>query len=80
MGAADQGIMFVHVGKDDFNVGARHHVRHASDETEVTTPLQHLMPARLGKKLIDVRKNGDLWCLRPDVKTSRNGHSFVEFA
>merc|ERR1711912_221041 len=27
------------------------------------------MATRLGKKLTDVRKNGDLWWLRPDGKT-----------
>ena len=32
---------------------------YASDETEDTTHLIHLMVARLGKKLNDVRKNGD---------------------
>ena len=58
----------------------RHYVWHANDETEVTIPLPHLMPARLGKKLNDGRKNGDLWWLRPYRKTSRNGHSLDEFA
>merc|ERR1711967_191443 len=29
----------------------------------------HSMATRLGKKLTDVRKNGDLWWLRPDGKT-----------
>merc|ERR1712003_447129 len=32
-------------------------------------PLTHSMATRLGKKLTDVRKNGDLWWLRPDGKT-----------
>ena len=42
------------------------YVWHASDETEVTILLPHLMPARLGKKLNDGRKNGDLRWLRPE--------------
>merc|ERR1712199_77002 len=29
----------------------------------------HSMATRLGKKLTDVRKSGDLWWLRPDGKT-----------
>merc|ERR1719240_917265 len=32
-------------------------------------PLTHSMATRLGKKLTDVRKSGDLWWLRPDGKT-----------
>merc|ERR1711988_508764 len=52
-GAGDQGIMF----------------GYASDETEDCMPLTHSMATRLGKKLTDVRKNGDLWWLRPDGKT-----------
>merc|ERR1712157_552593 len=32
-------------------------------------PLTHSMATRLGKKLTDVRKNGELWWLRPDGKT-----------
>ena len=43
-------------------------------------PLTRLMATCLRKKLADVRKNSDLWWLRPDGETSRNGHSFVEFA
>merc|ERR1711998_394695 len=53
VGAGDQGIMF----------------GYASDETEDCMPLTHSMATRLGKKLTDVRKNGDLWWLRPDGKT-----------
>ena len=41
--------------------------------------LTHPTATRLRKKLTDVRKNGDLWWLSPEGKTSRNGHSFVEF-
>merc|ERR1711912_146928 len=52
----------VHVGKEDLDVGA-------SDETEDCMPLTHSMATRLGKKLTDVRKSGDLWWLRPDGKT-----------
>merc|ERR1711896_34764 len=53
VGAGDQGIMF----------------GYASDETEDCMPLTHSMATRLGKKLTDVRKNGQLWWLRPDGKT-----------
>merc|ERR1712048_854736 len=53
VGAGDQGIMF----------------GYASDETEDCMPLTHSMATRLGKKLTDVRKSGDLWWLRPDGKT-----------
>merc|ERR1712194_739352 len=53
MGAGDQGIMF----------------GYASDETEDCMPLTHSIATRLGKKLTDVRKSGDLWWLRPDGKT-----------
>ena len=54
---------------DVFYVGGggrpRHFVRHARDETEVTIPLIHLTPVRLGEKCNDGRKNGVLWWLRP---------------
>merc|ERR1712176_1106254 len=53
VGAGDQGIMF----------------GYASDETADCMPLTHSMATRLGKKLTDVRKNGELWWLRPDGKT-----------
>jgi len=53
VGAGDQGIMF----------------GYASDETEDCMPLTILIATRLGKKLTDVRKSGDLWWLRPDGKT-----------
>jgi len=53
VGAGDQGIMF----------------GYASDETEDCMPLTHSMATRLGKKLTDVRKSGQLWWLRPDGKT-----------
>merc|ERR1712150_120063 len=42
---------------------------YASDETEDCMPLTHSMATRLGKKLTDVRKSGQLWWLRPDGKT-----------
>merc|ERR1712072_1041908 len=32
-------------------------------------PLTHSVATKLGKKLTDVRKSGDLWWLRPDGKT-----------
>merc|ERR1719449_64103 len=62
----------VHVGKDDLDVGAGDQgimFGYASDETEDCMPLTHSMATRLGKKLTDVRKNGNLWWLRPDGKT-----------
>jgi len=42
---------------------------YASDETADCLPLSHSMATRLGKKLTDVRKSGELWWLRPDGKT-----------
>merc|ERR1712063_159248 len=62
----------VHVGKDDMDVGAGDQGimgGYASDETEDCMPLTHSMATKLGKKLTDVRKSGDLWWLRPDGKT-----------
>merc|ERR1712066_637789 len=62
----------VHVGKDDMDVGAGDQgimFGYASDETADCMPLTHSMATRLGKKLTDMRKNGDLWWLRPDGKT-----------
>merc|ERR1711913_153672 len=62
----------VHVGKDDLDVGAGDQgimFGYASDETEDCMPLTHSMATRLGRKLTDVRKSGDLWWLRPDGKT-----------
>merc|ERR1711912_178894 len=62
----------VHVGKEDLDVGAGDQgimFGYASDETEDGMPLTHSMATRLGKKLTDVRKSGDLWWLRPDGKT-----------
>merc|ERR550537_370311 len=62
----------VHVGKDDMDVGAGDQgimFGYASDETEDCMPLTHSMATRLGKKLTDVRKSGELWWLRPDGKT-----------
>ena len=59
----------VHVGKDDLDVCVGDQgimFGCASDETEVTIPLPHLMRARSGKKLNDVRKNGDRMGLCPD--------------
>merc|ERR1712232_1345739 len=53
VGAGDQGIMF----------------GYASDETEDCMPLTHSMATKLGKKLTDVRKSGELWWLRPGGKT-----------
>jgi S-adenosylmethionine synthetase len=62
----------VHVGKDEMDVGAGDQgimFGYATDETEDCMPLTHLIATRLGKKLTDVRKNGQLWWLRPDGKT-----------
>merc|ERR1711977_820571 len=62
----------VHVGKEDMDVGAGDQgimFGYASDETEDCMPLTHSMATRLGKTLTDVRKNGELWWLRPDGKT-----------
>merc|ERR1711957_165003 len=62
----------VHVGKDDMDVGAGDQgimFGYATDETEDFMPLTHSMATRLGKKLTDVRKSGQLWWLRPDGKT-----------
>jgi len=62
----------VHVGKDDLDVGAGDQgimFGYATDETEDCMPLTHSMATRLGKKLTDVRKSGELWWLRPDGKT-----------
>ena len=62
----------VHVGKEDFDAGADDQsimFGYASDETEDAMQITHLMATRLGKKLNDVRKNGELWWLRPDGKT-----------
>merc|ERR1712149_167098 len=62
----------VHVGKDDMDVGAGDQgimFGYASDETADCMPLTHSMATRLGKKLTDVRKSGELWWLRPDGKT-----------
>ena len=62
----------VHVGKSDLDVGAGDQgimFGYATDETEDCMPLTHLIATRLGKKLTDVRKSGQLWWLRPDGKT-----------
>jgi len=62
----------VHVGKDEMDVGAGDQgimFGYASDETSDCMPLTHSMATRLGKKLTDVRKSGQLWWLRPDGKT-----------
>merc|ERR1712063_94602 len=62
----------VHVGKDDMDVGAGDQgimFGYASDETEDCMPLTHSMATKLGKKLTDVRKSGELWWLRPDGKS-----------
>merc|ERR1712232_464916 len=62
----------VHVGKSDLDVGAGDQgimFGYASDETADSMPLTHSVATKLGKKLTDVRKSGELWWLRPDGKT-----------
>merc|ERR1712007_81783 len=62
----------VHVGKDDLDLGAGDQgimFGYATDETEDCMPLTHSVATKLGKKLTDVRKSGELWWLRPDGKT-----------
>jgi len=62
----------VHVGKEDLDIGAGDQgimFGYASDETADCMPLTHSLATRLGKKLTDVRKSGQLWWLRPDGKT-----------
>jgi len=62
----------VHLGKEDLDVGAGDQgimFGYASDETADCMPLTHSLATRLGKKLTDVRKSGELWWLRPDGKT-----------
>jgi len=62
----------VHVGKEDLDVGAGDQgimFGYATDETADCMPLTHSVATKLGKKLTDVRKSGDLWWLRPDGKT-----------
>merc|ERR1712125_31778 len=62
----------VHVGKEDLDVGAGDQgimFGYASDETADCMPLTHSVATKLGKKLTDVRKSGELWWLRPDGKT-----------
>merc|ERR1712023_455568 len=62
----------VHVGKDEMDVGAGDQgimFGYATDETEDCMPLTHSVATKLGKKLTDVRKCGQLWWLRPDGKT-----------
>merc|ERR1719432_706634 len=62
----------VHVGKEDLDIGAGDQgimFGYASDETADCMPLTHSVATKLGKKLTDVRKSGELWWLRPDGKT-----------
>merc|ERR1712057_152598 len=62
----------VHVGKEDLDVGAGDQgimFGYATDETADCMPLTHSVATKLGKKLTDVRKSGQLWWLRPDGKT-----------
>merc|ERR1712186_39524 len=62
----------VHVGKEDLDIGAGDQgimFGYATDETADCMPLTHSVATKLGKKLTDVRKSGELWWLRPDGKT-----------
>lgn len=62
----------VHLGKNDMDVGAGDQgimFGYATDETQDYMPLSISMATRLGKKLSDVRKSGELWWLRPDGKS-----------
>merc|ERR1712227_439221 len=62
----------VHVGKDDMDIGAGDQgimFGYATDETKDCIPLSISMATRIGKKLSEVRKNGELWWLRPDGKS-----------
>jgi len=53
IGAGDQGIMF----------------GYATDETDESMPLTHLLATKIGYKLTEVRKNGTCPWVRPDGKT-----------
>ena len=50
---------------------------YASDETEDALLLIHSMATRLGKKLNDMRKNGDLWWFRPKQSPDTAGGEHV---
>mmetsp|Transcript_45819 Transcript_45819/g.115385 ORF Transcript_45819/g.115385 Transcript_45819/m.115385 type:complete len:390 (-) Transcript_45819:46-1215(-) len=53
VGAGDQGLMF----------------GYATDETEEMMPLTHVLSTRLCKTMTELRNNGGLPWLRPDIKT-----------
>jgi len=62
----------VHVGKDELDIGAGDQgimFGYACNETDVKMPLSHYLATQLGKRLTDVRKNGDCPWVRPDGKT-----------
>ena len=62
----------VHVCKNDLDVGVDDQsimFEYATDEAEDGVLLTGLMGTRLGKKLSNVRENGDLWWFRAHGKT-----------
>lgn len=62
----------VHEGRDDEDVGAGDQgimFGYATDETEEAMPLSHLLASKLGYRLTEARKSGELAWLRPDGKT-----------
>jgi S-adenosylmethionine synthetase len=62
----------VHVGRSEEDLGAGdqgHMFGYASDETEELMPLTHVLATRLVQRITQVRTDGTLPWLRPDVKT-----------
>lgn len=62
----------VHVNRDLENLGAGdqgHMFGYATNESEELMPLTHLFATKLGYRLTEVRKSGELSWVRPDGKT-----------